>query len=66
VPNARILRATPGAGLEIPAGAVVVAGARALAGDFAAAHGLSLYAPVIVKYRDAHTDARTALESALR
>ena len=66
LPNQRVLRAAPGSGLEIPAGAVVVAGARAATGEFAAQHGLSLYAPVIVKYRDAHTDARTALESALR
>jgi 2,3,4,5-tetrahydropyridine-2-carboxylate N-succinyltransferase len=66
LPNSRILRAVPGAGLEIPAGAVVVAGARQAGGEFATAHGLSLYAPVIVKYRDAHTDARTALEQALR
>jgi 2,3,4,5-tetrahydropyridine-2-carboxylate N-succinyltransferase len=29
-------------------------------------HGLSLYAPVIVKYRDAKTDAATALEESLR
>jgi 2,3,4,5-tetrahydropyridine-2-carboxylate N-succinyltransferase len=66
LPNERVLRAAPGAGLEIPSGAVVVSGARAAAGAFAAQHGLALYAPVIVKYRDAHTDARTALESALR
>ena len=29
-------------------------------------HGLHLYAPVIVKYRDEKTDAATALEEALR
>jgi 2,3,4,5-tetrahydropyridine-2-carboxylate N-succinyltransferase len=28
--------------------------------------GLSLYAPIIVKYRDARTDAATSLEEALR
>jgi len=66
LPNQRILRAEPGRGLEIPAGAVVVPGARRAAGDFAAAHGLALATPVIVKYRDEKTDARTALESALR
>jgi len=66
LPNARVLRAAPGGGLEIPESAVVVAGARALAGDFAAQHALSVYAPVILKYRDDRTDARTALESALR
>ncbi|MBM3162716.1 MAG: 2,3,4,5-tetrahydropyridine-2,6-dicarboxylate N-succinyltransferase [Chlorobi bacterium] len=52
--------------LVIPAGAVVVAGSRKLRGDFAAEHGLSLYTPVIVKYRDDKTDGATALEEALR
>ena len=66
LPRGRVLRAEPDGGLEIPADAVVVPGSRRLAGDFAAAHGLCLYTPVIVKYRDARTDARTALESALR
>ena len=66
VPNQRVVRPVPGVGLEIPAAAVVIAGSRRIPGDFAAAHGLSLYAPVIVKYRDARTDARAALESALR
>lgn len=66
LPEQRILRAEPGRGLEIPAGAVVVPGARRASGDFAAAHGVALATPVIVKYRDEKTDARTALESALR
>jgi 2,3,4,5-tetrahydropyridine-2,6-dicarboxylate N-succinyltransferase len=52
--------------LEIPAGAVVVPGARAAPGAAAARWGISLYAPVIVKYRDAKTDAATALEDYLR
>jgi 2,3,4,5-tetrahydropyridine-2-carboxylate N-succinyltransferase len=52
--------------LTIPPGAVVVPGSRPAAGEFAAAHGLALYAPVIVKYRDGKTDAATSLESALR
>lgn len=51
---------------EIPAGAVVVPGSRPAAGDYAQAHDLSLYAPMIVKYRDAGTDAATTLEDALR
>jgi 2,3,4,5-tetrahydropyridine-2-carboxylate N-succinyltransferase len=66
LPHARILRPEPGLGLEVPEGAVVVPGTRSGRGDFAAAHGLGLYTPVIVKYRDARTDARTALERALR
>ncbi len=52
--------------LEVPAGAVVVPGSRTVASDFGKQHGLSLYAPVIVKYRDEKTDASTSLESALR
>ena len=52
--------------LEIPAGAVVVPGARAAPGAAAARWGISLYAPVIVKYRDARTDAATVLEEYLR
>ncbi len=51
---------------EIPAGAVVVPGSRPAKGAYAAARSLSLYAPCIVKYRDASTDAATALEEALR
>jgi 2,3,4,5-tetrahydropyridine-2-carboxylate N-succinyltransferase len=62
----QVLRAEPGTGLEIPEGAVVVPGSRPLVGDFATRHGLALYTPVIVKYRDARTDARAALEAALR
>lgn len=51
---------------DVPAGAVVVPGSRPARGDYAAAHGLSLYAPCIVKYRDAGTDASVVLEDALR
>jgi 2,3,4,5-tetrahydropyridine-2-carboxylate N-succinyltransferase len=52
--------------LEIPAGAVVVPGARAIQTEKAREWGLSLYAPIIVKYRDEKTDASTQLEEALR
>lgn len=52
--------------LEVPERAVVVPGTRSVSGDFAERHGLSLYAPVIVKYRDRNTDAATTLESSLR
>jgi 2,3,4,5-tetrahydropyridine-2-carboxylate N-succinyltransferase len=52
--------------LEIPAGAVVVPGSRAVNSDKAREWGLSLYAPIIVKYRDEKTDAATQLEEALR
>lgn len=62
----RVYRGTRERPLVIPEGAVVVPGARALSGGFAQAHGLALYAPVIVKYRDEKTDAGTVLEEALR
>src|SRR5438445_6453740 len=52
--------------LEIPAGAVVVPGSRAAQGKFARERGLSLYTPIIIKYRDDKTDAATLLEEALR
>ncbi|HVH11071.1 MAG TPA: 2,3,4,5-tetrahydropyridine-2,6-dicarboxylate N-succinyltransferase [Gemmatimonadales bacterium] len=52
--------------LEIPSGALVVPGARGAPGRAAARWGVSLYTPVIVKYRDAKTDAATLLEEYLR
>ncbi len=64
--NERILRTTNDIPLEIPEGAVVVPGARAVKSAFSQENGLSVATPIIVKYRDEKTDARTALESALR
>lgn len=64
--NSTVLQSTDETPLEIPAGAVVVPGARTLQSDFGREHGLSIATPVIVKYRDEKTDARTALEGALR
>jgi 2,3,4,5-tetrahydropyridine-2-carboxylate N-succinyltransferase len=61
-----IYRSEPGSPLSVPAGAVVVPGSRPASGKLAQSHGLQLYAPVIVKYRDDRTDASTALEEALR
>ncbi|MGH7710096.1 MAG: 2,3,4,5-tetrahydropyridine-2,6-dicarboxylate N-succinyltransferase [Gemmatimonadaceae bacterium] len=52
--------------LEVPEGAVVVPGARAVRGPWAASQGLALQTPVIVKYRDAKTDLSTTLEKWLR
>jgi 2,3,4,5-tetrahydropyridine-2-carboxylate N-succinyltransferase len=52
--------------LEIPADAVVVPGARAIARGWGAAQHLSLQTPVIVKYRDEKTQSAVALESWLR
>ncbi len=64
--NERILRSTDEQPLEIPEGAVVIAGSRAVTSPFGTQHGLSMSTPLIVKYRDEKTDARTALEAALR
>src|SRR5688500_16899368 len=52
--------------LEIPAGAVVVPGARAVTTERGRDWGLSLYAAIIVKYRDQKTDAAVQLEDYLR
>jgi 2,3,4,5-tetrahydropyridine-2-carboxylate N-succinyltransferase len=61
-----VYRASGDTPLEIPAGAVVVPGARAVKGGWGASEALSLQTPVIVKYRDEKTDLATALESWLR
>jgi 2,3,4,5-tetrahydropyridine-2,6-dicarboxylate N-succinyltransferase len=61
-----IYRAADDKPLEVPENAVVVPGSRALKKGHAAEWGLSLYAPVIVKYRDEKTDQRIELEEWLR
>jgi 2,3,4,5-tetrahydropyridine-2,6-dicarboxylate N-succinyltransferase len=62
----QVYRATPDAPLEIPENAVVVPGSRAVQKGKAAEWNLSLYTPVIVKYRDAKTDRGIELEDLLR
>jgi 2,3,4,5-tetrahydropyridine-2,6-dicarboxylate N-succinyltransferase len=52
--------------LIIPEKAVVVPGSRPVSRGQGKDWGLSLYAPVIVKYRNAKTDLRTQLEDLLR
>ena len=59
-------RRGPGQPLEIPAGAVVVPGARAIREGKGKEWGLSLQTPVIVKYRDEKTDRSVSLEDLLR
>ena len=61
-----VYKASPDAPLEIPEGAVVVPGTRAIRGGWGAEQQLGLQAPVIVKYRDEKTDLATALEGWLR
>ena len=64
--RAAVYKKTDERSLEIPAGAVVVPGARSVTNETGKQWGLSLYAPVIVKYRDDKTDAATRLEDYLR
>ena len=66
LPNGRILKPEPGQPLVIPEGAVVVPGARAVTVGAGRDWGLSLATPVVVKYRDERTDARTELERWIR
>ena len=52
--------------LVIPENAVVVAGSRAIPHGRGKEWGLSIYTPVIVKYRDSKTDTKIRLEQLLR
>jgi 2,3,4,5-tetrahydropyridine-2-carboxylate N-succinyltransferase len=61
-----IYRAVADQPLVVPEGAVVVPGARAISRGKAAEWGLSVYAPVIVKYRDEKTERGVELEDLLR
>jgi 2,3,4,5-tetrahydropyridine-2,6-dicarboxylate N-succinyltransferase len=61
-----IHRATDDDPLVVPEGAVVIAGARAITNGPGKDWGISVYTPVIVKYRDAKTDTRIQLEDLLR
>lgn len=62
----KIYRKTKDEPLVIPEGAVVVAGSRPLRSEYGIENNLSVYTPVIIKYRDEKTDAGTALEESLR
>ena len=64
--NGTILRASEAQPLVIPENAVVVPGSRTVSKGKGQEWGLSLYAPVIVKYRDEKTDLSTTLEELLR
>jgi len=66
LPNSRIITPATGQPLVVPEGAVVVPGARAVTIGAGREWGLSLATPVIVKYRDERTDARTELERWIR
>ena len=66
LPNGRIVEPQPGQPLVVPEGAVVVPGTRPVTSGKGREWGLSVATPVIVKYRDEKTDARTALEQWIR
>jgi len=66
VVRGQIYRSTDEDPLVIPEGAVVVAGSRAITSGQGREWGLSLYTPVIAKYRDAKTDTKIQLEDLLR
>src|ERR1700743_878476 len=66
LPNNTVLRATADTPLIIPSGAVVVPGSRAIQHGPGKELGLSVYTPIIVKYRDEKTELSTALEDILR
>ncbi len=66
VVNDTVLKATADMPLIIPSGAVVVPGARAITKGKAKDLGLSVYTPIIVKYRDEKTDLSATLEDLLR
>jgi len=66
LPNERIIQAAAGEPLIVPEGAVVVPGTRPVTAGKGREWGLAVATPVIVKYRDEKTSARTALESWIR
>ena len=66
LPHNKVIKATADIPLIIPAGAVVVPGSRAIQTEPGKSLGLSVYTPIIVKYRDEKTDLSVTLEDLLR
>jgi 2,3,4,5-tetrahydropyridine-2-carboxylate N-succinyltransferase len=66
VVRGEVYTATDDEPLVIPENAVVVPGSRAIPRGHGKDWGISLYTPVIVKYRDSKTDSRVQLEDLLR
>ena len=64
--NGIVIKPEPGQPVVVPEAAVVVPGARAVTIGKGPEWGLSVATPVIVKYRDEKTDARTELEAWIR
>jgi 2,3,4,5-tetrahydropyridine-2,6-dicarboxylate N-succinyltransferase len=61
-----IHRATDDSPLVVPEDAVVIAGTRAITNGPGKEWGISVYTPIIVKYRDERTGTRIQLEDLLR
>lgn len=66
LPNDRVIEPVAGQPLVVPEGAVVVPGTRPVTSGRGREWGLSVATPIIIKYRDERTSARTALESWIR
>lgn len=64
--NNKILQKEQNKPLEIPENAVVITGSRFIDTPFARQFGISIYTPLIIKYRDKSTDAKVELETILR
>jgi len=64
--NDTFYRKTEGRPLEIPVGAVVVPGSRPITKGRGRDLGISIYTPIIIKYRDDKTDRSIELEELLR
>jgi 2,3,4,5-tetrahydropyridine-2-carboxylate N-succinyltransferase len=62
----KIYRRTKECALIIPENAVIVPGSRSIESAYAKSNGISLYTPLIIKYRDESTDVSTVLEESLR
>ena len=66
LPNHRLIVPEPGEPLVVPEAAVVVPGTRPISSGAGRDLGIAVATPVIVKYRDERTSARTALEQWIR
>lgn len=64
--NEKIIQSENNSPLEIPENAVLIAGSREIKSDFALKNHLSIYTPVIIKYRDEKTNSKTSLTDILR
>ena len=65
LPNERVVPLEDGV-VNVPEGAVVVSGSRPVSSEFGRQHGIQIYTPIIIKYRDEKTSTGTALETAFR